>query len=109
MPCQSRGTQLITEYRGAHYYDHILADGAYPYVGENSEILSVAEVAALLRCSKAHVCKAIGGKVKGVTPLPALSMGRRKLVRRQSLESWLTHNDPASAGAILERSHNGSP
>jgi len=73
----------------------------------NSEILSVAEVAAMLRCSKAHVCKAIHGKVTGVTPLPAISMGRRKLVRRESLEAWLAQNDPA--GAILERSHNGSP
>jgi hypothetical protein len=28
---------------------------------QNTDILSVREVAALLRCSKAHVCKAIGG------------------------------------------------
>lgn len=46
------------------------------------EILTVAEVAARLRCSKAHVCNAINGKVRGITPLPAISMGRRKLVRR---------------------------
>ena len=73
------------------------------------DIFSVTEVAAILRCSKAHVCKAIGGKVAGVTALPAISMGRRKLVRRQSLEAWLAQNEPASSSDILERSHNGSP
>jgi hypothetical protein len=78
-------------------------------MGQNSEILSINEIAAVLGCSKAHVCKAIGGKVSGVTPLPAISMGRCKLVRRRSLEAWLAQNDPASAGGILEPSHNGSP
>lgn len=76
-------------------------------MGQGSEILSVAEVAAVLGCSKAHVCKAIGGKVSGVTPLPAISMGRRKLVRRQSLEAWLAQNDQSRA--VLNGSHNGSP
>ncbi len=75
----------------------------------NSEILSVAEVAALLRCSKAHVCKAIQGRVRGVTRLPALSMGRRKLIRRQSLEAWLTQNDRASLGATIDTSHERLP
>jgi len=42
---------------------------------EHSEVLTVAEVAQRLRCSKAHVCNAINGKVKGVTPLPAIAMG----------------------------------
>jgi excisionase family DNA binding protein len=79
------------------------------YMTQNPEILSVNEVAALLRCSKAHVCKAIRGRVSGVTSLPAISMGRRKLIRRQSLEAWLAQNDPVSAGDILDRSHNGSP
>jgi excisionase family DNA binding protein len=78
-------------------------------MGENSEVLSVVQVAAALGCSKAHVCKAINGKVTGVTTLPAISMGRRKLVRRQSLEAWLAQNDPAPTGGILDRSHNGSP
>jgi hypothetical protein len=67
----------------------------------NSEILSVAEVAFVLRCSKAHVCKPTRGKLSGVTPLPAISMGRRRLIRRRSLESWLAQNDPAVAGVIM--------
>jgi len=75
----------------------------------NTEILSIREVAVILRCSKAHVCKAINGQVAGVTPLPAIPMGRRKLVRRQSLEAWLAHNDSPARDGILERSHKGSP
>jgi hypothetical protein len=46
------------------------------------QILTVAEVALELRCSKAHVYNVIAGKVDGVRALPAISMGRRKLVRR---------------------------
>jgi hypothetical protein len=36
------------------------------------EILTVAEVAAELRCSKAHVHNAIRGKVAGVSLFPAM-------------------------------------
>lgn len=57
------------------------------------DILTVAEIAAELRCSKAHVYNAIAGKVEGVSPLPAISMGRRKLVRRAALEQWKTTNE----------------
>ena len=52
------------------------------------EILTVAEIAVELRCSKAHVYNVIAGKVNGVHPLPAICMGRRKLVRRATLEEW---------------------
>ena len=65
------------------------------------EVLTVAEVAARLRCSKAHVCNAINGKVKGVTRLPAIKMGRRKLVRLESLLAWLSENDPFSTNAMI--------
>ena len=76
---------------------------------ENIEILSIREVAALLRCSKGHVCKAIGGKVVGITPLPAISIGRRKLIQRKSLETWLAQNDHAPFSVTMGPSHNGSP
>lgn len=78
-------------------------------MSHNSEILNVAEVAALLRCSKAHVCKTIQGRVKGVSRLPAVSMGRRKLVRRASLEEWLVQNDRSPISATMEPSHKRSP
>jgi len=59
------------------------------------EILTAAEVAAELRCSKAHVYNTIAGKVEGVSPLPAICMGRRKLVRRSALEEWKRANENA--------------
>ena len=61
------------------------------------DIMTVDEVAARLRCSKAHVCNAINGKVKGVTRLPAIRMGRRLLVRASALMNWLSQNEPALA------------
>ena len=57
------------------------------------EILTVAEVAAELRCSKAHVHHAINGKVAGTLPLPAIHMGRRRLIRRSALEQWKRINE----------------
>jgi len=68
--------------------------------GCEPEVLTVTEVATLLRCSKAHVCNAINGKVNSVTALPAISMGRRKLVRRESLAAWLAQNDGTIANGI---------
>ena len=57
------------------------------------ENLTVKEVADELQCSKAHVHNLINGKVKGVSPLPAIRMGRRKIVRRSTLEKWKRDNE----------------
>lgn len=70
----------------------------------DDEILTVAEVASELRCSKAHVYNAIAGKVESVSPLPAISMGRRKLVRRSALEQWKQTNESGGSGANLTSS-----
>ena len=73
----------------------------------NDEILTVAEVASKLRCSKAHVSKAINGKLRDLSPLPAIRIGRRRLVRRGSLERWLTSNErPGHSNAILTQLSN---
>ena len=53
------------------------------------DVLTTDEVARELRCSKAHVSKAIAGKLPNVTPLPVVPMGRRKLVRRAALLRWI--------------------
>ena len=55
---------------------------------DTDQILTVPEVAADLRVSRAHVYKVIHGRVSGVSPLPAIAIGRRRLVRRSSLERW---------------------
>jgi excisionase family DNA binding protein len=67
---------------------------------ESSHILTAEEVAAELRCSKAHVYNMILGKVAGVSPLLAIRMGRRRLVRREALERWTRANE-RSGGTIL--------
>jgi excisionase family DNA binding protein len=70
----------------------------------STEILTVSEVAAELRCSRAHVYKAIKGKVAGVSRLPAIPMGRRKLVRRSTLELWKRNNEKGAGGDIISAS-----
>ncbi len=62
----------------------------------SDEILTVAEVAAELRCSKAHVYNAIAGRVNGVNALPAISMGR------SSLEMWKRENETDMLTATSE-------
>ncbi len=62
-------------------------------------IMTVREVANALRCSKAHVHNLIGGRVRGLNPLPAIHLGRRSLVRQQSLQQWLQSNE-TRAGMI---------
>jgi hypothetical protein len=65
------------------------------------DLLTLTEVAKLLHCSKAHICNAVAGRLPGCSPIPAVSLGRRKLVRRASLLSWIENNEQgAVAGKI---------
>ena len=73
-------------------------------VAAADDVLTIAEVAADLRCSKAHVYNAINGKVAGVSALPTITMGRRKLVRRRTLEGWKRANEKGPDGAMLRAS-----
>jgi excisionase family DNA binding protein len=70
----------------------------------HDEILTVSEVAVELRCSKAHVHNAINGKVAGVSPLPAIHMGRRRLIRRSALERWKRLNEKGSFDDMISPS-----
>jgi len=76
---------------------------------DGKDILTVAEVAAELRRSKAHVYKAIVGKVEGVSPRPAIFMGRRKLVRRAALEQWKTTNESSVGNGKMPSSLASTP
>ncbi len=67
-------------------------------------LLTIPEVAADLRCSKAHVYNVINGKVSGVSPLPCIALGRRKLVRRSTLEQWKRANERLAGSAMLSTS-----
>lgn len=57
-----------------------------------SDILTITEVAEVLRCSKAHVGNVLRGRVQGLPKLTHFSLGRRKLVRREWLETWMEQN-----------------
>ena len=52
-------------------------------------VLTVAEVARELRCSKAHVHNIVAGKVPNLPPLPVLRIGRRVLIRHDGLKAWM--------------------
>ena len=46
-------------------------------VMRKSEILTIREVAEVLRCSKAHVSNVLRGRVEGLPQLTHFSLGRR--------------------------------
>jgi hypothetical protein len=58
-------------------------------------VLNLAEAATLVRCSRAHLCNVINGKVRGIPHLPTVRIGRRVLFRRESLEQWLRELEAA--------------
>ena len=68
------------------------------------EVLTVKDVALELRCSMAHVQRVINGKVKNVSRLPAIRMGRRMLVMRDSLEDWKRCNEQGDDDAMIASS-----
>jgi excisionase family DNA binding protein len=53
------------------------------------QVMTVPEVAQALRVSKAHVHNLINGQVRDAKPLPSVRIGRRRLVRRSSLDEWI--------------------
>ena len=61
-----------------------------------SKVLKLAEAAALVRCSRAHLSNVVNGKIRGIPRLPAVRIGRRVLFRRESLELWLQQVEAAS-------------
>ena len=65
-------------------------------------LLTAQEVAAELRCSKAQVYKLINGEVNGASRLPAIAIGRKKVVQRSSLESWKRANENGAIVGTLE-------
>jgi hypothetical protein len=67
-------------------------------------LLTLATVAKLLHCSKAHIGNVIAGRVRGCPPIPAISLGRRKLVRREALLAWIEQNEQAARLAMIRPS-----
>ena len=57
--------------------------------GNPDDVLTMADVTEILRCSKSHVANLINGKVHGAPVLTHVAMGRRKVVRRHWLVTWM--------------------
>lgn len=57
-----------------------------------TNILTIKDVAQILRCSKTHAQNVIEGKVNGLPRLTHLSLGRRKVVRKEWLDQWMEAN-----------------
>jgi hypothetical protein len=55
-------------------------------------VLTIAEVAAIVCCSKAHLSNVLNGRVAGVPKLTHFAMDRRKLVRKEWLDHWMEEN-----------------
>jgi len=68
------------------------------------DLLTLPEVAALLHCSKPHISNLIAGRVSGCSPIPAVRLGRRKLVRRETLAAWVERNEQAAKIAMIRPS-----
>ena len=61
-------------------------------VAKQAPILTINDVATILRCSKTHVSHVLAGKVQGIPRPTHIAMGRRKLVRREWLDQWMETN-----------------
>src|SRR5438105_3695639 len=73
------------------------------------QILTTAEIAAELRCSKAQVYRLLNGEVRDVPKLPCISLGRKKVVRRSSFEEWNLHIQLARRRVVPPPALRSSP
>jgi hypothetical protein len=71
---------------------------------ESFDLLTLADAAKLLHCSEAHIGKAVAGRIHGCAPIPAVSLGRRKLIRREPLRQWIERNERINAGTNIATS-----
>ena len=63
---------------------------------EPPQVLTIADAAQELRCSKAHVAKILNGQVPGVPDLPHLRLGR------SMLHKWMAEVERAQSGMLCE-------
>jgi len=70
-------------------------------MGVLREVLTVRDVALELRCSVDHIYRVINGKVKNVSKLPAIPIGRRKLIQRDTLEDWKKTNEQPETDVMI--------
>jgi excisionase family DNA binding protein len=73
------------------------------------QLLTLREAAQLLRCSKAHLSNVLNGKVRNIPPLTSVRLGRRRLIRRQSLTSWIAAVESPSSVASDHSTRDSAP
>ena len=59
-------------------------------------MFDVQAAANYLTCSKSHLSNILNGKVANVPPIPHVSAGRKKLIRRAALVEWFKAQEAAS-------------
>ena len=65
------------------------------------DLLTLQEAARVLRCSKAHLCNVLKGKVASLPPLPHVSLGRRILIRRSVLQQWIERLEQSTQHEVM--------
>ena len=75
------------------------SDAKPPVLAGLPEVPTTREGAQMLRCSKAHFRNLLNCVVPGVPRLPLLDLGRRRLVRKETLIQWIEE--------VEDRSHLG--
>lgn len=73
-------------------------------MNDRPENMTAEEVARELRISKAHVHNLINGRVRGARPLASMTLGRRRIIRRSTLEQWMRENEHTVADGMLHSS-----
>ena len=63
-----------------------------PVRHDEDDVLTIQQIAAILKCSKNHVSKILNGQIAGVPVLAHFVMGRRKLSRRDWVAEWMESN-----------------
>jgi excisionase family DNA binding protein len=83
---------VIAEWKDCQEGKLLFAEGgAMKEMSDNLDLLTLKEVAELLHCSKAHISKAVSGKLGPA--IPSVRLGRRKLIRRAALLAWIESNE----------------
>ncbi|MFL6449461.1 MAG: helix-turn-helix domain-containing protein [Bryobacteraceae bacterium] len=63
-----------------------------PVRHDEDDVLTIQQIAAILKCSKNHVSKLLNGQIPGVPVLAHFVMGRRKVSRRHWVAEWMESN-----------------
>lgn len=70
--------------------------------GAPKTFLTAVEVAEELRCSKSQVYRLLSGDVDGLTMIPHIANGRKKVVPRTDFEAWKRQNTSGKLPADSE-------